>query len=226
MVKEDSNNTILFEFTDDFSYRYENLTANDTDYERWPIEECINRNFTNDAKVDISYRLYYSYNETRVRCFNHAPILTQSSIIKVAILLTIAFLSFIGNIATMISIKRGKRSNTRSRPSWTAIYSLIFQLSIADVLVTLFCIVGDAAWSFTVAWYAGNVACKLFKFLQMFSLHLSTFVLLLIGVDRWLAVKYPMRSMATATRSGRLVVLAWIFSFVLSIPQVSTYVIM
>ncbi|KAJ8714564.1 hypothetical protein PYW07_002789 [Mythimna separata] len=92
-------------------------------------------------------------------------------------------------------------------------------LSIADLLVTVFCIAGEAAWSFTVQWYAGNIACKLFKFLQMFALYLSTFILVLIGVDRWLAVKYPMRSMATATRSGRLVIIAWVLSLVLSVPQ-------
>ncbi|OWR51877.1 neuropeptide receptor A21 [Danaus plexippus plexippus] len=123
----------------------------------------------------------------------------------------------------MISVQRGKRGRRRTRPSWTAIYSLIFQLSIADLLVTIFCIAGEAAWSFTVQWLAGNAMCKIFKFLQMFSLYLSTFILVLIGVDRWLAVKYPMKSMATASRSVRLVIIAWILSFVLSIPQVVVF---
>lgn len=223
MVKGD-NNITLFEDTHLYPIYYINITANDTNYERWRLNECKNKNFTNITNVDdiiISNRLYF-YNKTKVVCFKDAPVFTQSTTIKVGILLTIAFLSLIGNIATMISIKRGKRQKTRSRPSWTAIYSLIFQLSIADVLVTVFCIFGEAAWSFAVEWYAGNVACKLFKFMQMFSLHLSTFVLLLIGVDRWLAVKYPMKSMATtATRNNRLVITAWILSFVLSVPQVS-----
>ncbi|XP_045450335.1 gonadotropin-releasing hormone receptor-like [Melitaea cinxia] len=119
----------------------------------------------------------------------------------------------------MISVRRGKRCRRRVRPSWTAIYSLIYQLSIADLLVTIFCIAGEAGWSFTVQWYAGAVACKLFKFMQMFALYLSTFILVLIGVDRWLAVKYPMKSMATSTRSVRLVIIAWVLSFALSIPQ-------
>lgn len=185
----------------------------------WPIEKCIETNLLN-LTDDILNSIYF-YNGTEIKCREHAPVLTRSTFVRATVLSAIAVLSFFGNVATIISIRRGKRSRGRARPSWTAIYSLIFQLSIADLLVTIFCIGGEAAWSFTVEWYAGNVVCKLFKFVQMFSLYLSTFILVLIGVDRWLAVKYPMKSMATATRSGRLVIIAWVMSFVLSIPQVS-----
>ncbi|KAL4717319.1 hypothetical protein ACJJTC_017206 [Scirpophaga incertulas] len=189
------------------------LTSNNT----WPIEKCLE--IINDTKTDDLTRRIFVYNGTQFRCAEHAPVLTKSTIIRASILSAMAVLSLFGNLATIISLKRGKRSRGRARPSWTAIYSLIFQLSIADMLVTIFCIAGEAAWSFAVQWYAGNVACKLFKFLQMFALYLSTFILVLIGVDRWLAVKYPMKSMATATRSGKLVIVAWLLSFLLSIPQ-------
>lgn len=188
-------------------------------YITWPVERCLRTFFVNNTKEDVTNHVYV-YNGTQVRCLEHAPVLTNSTIIRASILSAMAVLSFFGNLATIISIRRGKRGRGRARPSWTAIYSLIFQLSVADLLVTLFCIAGEAAWSFTVQWHAGNYACKLFKFLQMFALYLSTFVLVLIGVDRWLAVKYPMKSMATATRSGKLVIIAWVLSAVLSIPQV------
>lgn len=190
-------------------------------YDIWPIEKCIEAHLINETNTDDAINLLYSYNGTQLKCLEHAPVLTKSVIIRASVLSAMAILSFFGNVATIISLKLGKRSRGRVRPSWTAIYSLIFQLSVADLLVTVFCIAGEAAWSFMVQWYAGNVMCKLFKFLQMFALYLSTFILVLIGVDRWLAVKYPMKSMATATRSGRLVVIAWVLSFLLSIPQVS-----
>lgn len=191
------------------------------DYNMWPIEKCIEALLINDTMIDDVINHVYVYNNTQVICLDHAPVLTKSTIIRASVLSAMAVLSFVGNLATIVSIKRGKRGRGRARPSWTAIYSLIFQLSVADLLVTLFCIAGEAAWSFTVQWYAGNIACKLFKFLQMFALYLSTFVLVLIGVDRWLAVKYPMKSMATATRSGRLVTIAWVLSVILSVPQVN-----
>lgn len=190
----------------------------------WSIEKCLSSNLTNDTRTDIINNVY-NFNGINVTCLEHSPVLTKSRIIRATVLSVIAVLSFFGNVATIISIKRNKRCKRRARPSWTAIYSLIFQLSIADLLVTIFCIAGEAAWSFTVQWYAGNVACKVFKFLQMFALYLSTFVLVLIGLDRWLAVRYPMKSMGTATRSGKLVVLAWMLSFILSIPQVNIIII-
>lgn len=190
-------------------------------YITWSIEKCLRTFFINNTKADDITNHIYVYNGTQVMCLEHAPVLTKSTIIRASVLSAMAVLSFFGNLATIISIRRGKRGRGRARPSWTAIYSLIFQLSVADLLVTVFCIAGEAAWSFTVQWYAGNYACKLFKFLQMFALYLSTFVLVLIGVDRWLAVKYPMKSMATATRSGKLVIIAWVLSGILSIPQVT-----
>ncbi|KAJ8718485.1 hypothetical protein PYW08_002722 [Mythimna loreyi] len=190
-----------------------------TSYTKWPAEKCLETFIFNGSHADEFTNNIFVYNGTRVMCLDHAPVLTKSTLIRASVLSAMAVLSFFGNVATIISIQRGRRSRGRARPSWTAIYSLIFQLSIADLLVTVFCIAGEAAWSFTVQWYAGNIACKLFKFLQMFALYLSTFILVLIGVDRWLAVKYPMRSMATATRSGRLVIIAWVLSVVLSVPQ-------
>lgn len=187
----------------------------------WPIEKCVEAQLTNESRIYVENPVF-TYNGTRLLCLEHAPVLTKNTIVRASVLITMAILSLVGNLATIISIKR-RRGRGRARPSWTAIYSLIFQLSIADMLVTLFCIIGEAAWSFTVQWYAGNIACKVFKFLQMFALYLSTFVLVLIGVDRWLAVRYPMKSMATATRSGRLIALAWILSVLFSIPQVSEF---
>lgn len=219
------NNTTLYE---DYGLYTSQLTLHKgfepaenklNSYVVWPLEKCIEMSIFNGTHNDDNPNNLFIYNATQVMCLEHAPILTKSTLIRASVLSAMAILSFFGNLATIISIQRGKRGRGRARPSWTAIYSLIFQLSIADLLVTVFCIAGEAAWSFTVQWYAGDIACKLFKFLQMFALYLSTFVLVLIGVDRWLAVKYPMRSIATATRSGRLVIIAWVLSFLLSIPQ-------
>lgn len=227
-MDNEGNSTTLYD--DDILYPSDTLhrgfsTTENTlsSYITWPLEECLKSFLVNDTKTDDITNHIFVYNGTQVMCLEHAPVLTKSTLIRASVLSAMAILSFFGNLATIISIQKGKRGRGRARASWTAIYSLIFQLSIADLLVTIFCIAGEAAWSFTVQWYAGNIACKLFKFVQMFALYLSTFILVLIGVDRWLAVKYPMKSMATATRSGRLVIIAWVLSVILSIPQVSDF---
>uniref|UniRef100_A0A182MIJ0 G-protein coupled receptors family 1 profile domain-containing protein n=1 Tax=Anopheles culicifacies TaxID=139723 RepID=A0A182MIJ0_9DIPT len=154
-------------------------------------------------------------------CYEHAPTLSKSGVIRVIVLSAMAIVSLLGNVATMWNIQKNRKSRRVTRHNWSAIYSLIFHLSIADVLVTGFCLIGEAAWYYTVDWVAGNIVCKLFKLCQMFSLYLSTYVLVLVGVDRWVAVKYPMKSLNTARRCHRFLFVAYLLSFLLSLPQYS-----
>ncbi|KAH0539157.1 hypothetical protein KQX54_001458 [Cotesia glomerata] len=149
-------------------------------------------------------------------CLDHAPSLTNRAVIKAVVLGIMAGFSLIANAITIYSIIKNRRKHNQG---YSAIYTLILHLSIADLLVTIFCIAGEALWSYTVAWIWGNITCKLFKFLQMFSLYLSTFVLVLIGLDRFLAVKYPIKSLNKIDRCTKLVLITWIISFILSIPQ-------
>lgn len=160
-------------------------------------------------------------NNTTAIVLKHAPQLTQSALIRVWVLSILGIVSLIGNVATIWNIHLTRFTRKASRQTWSAIYFLMLHLSIADLLVTIFCIFGEAAWSYTVEWLAGELVCKLFKFFQMFSLYLSTYVLVLIGIDRWVAVKYPMKSLNTAKRCHRLLLAAYVLSWFLSIPQVS-----
>lgn len=126
--------------------------------------------------------------------FQNAPILTDKVVVKVIVLSLMGIISLVGNIATIWNIQKNRATRRALRHSCSAIYALILHLSVADILVTFFCIIGEALWSFTVQWIAGDVACKLVKIFQMFALYLSTNVLVLIGIDRWVAVKFPMKS--------------------------------
>ncbi|XP_017864254.1 PREDICTED: gonadotropin-releasing hormone receptor [Drosophila arizonae] len=150
---------------------------------------------------------------------DHAPQLSRSGMLKVYVLAVMALFSMLGNLLTIWNIYKTRITRRNSRHTWSAIYSLMFHLSIADVLVTGFCLIGEAAWSYTVQWLANELTCKLVKLFQMFSLYLSTYVLVLIGVDRWIAVKYPMKSLNMAKRCHRLLGGTYILSLVLSLPQ-------
>lgn len=152
---------------------------------------------------------------------DHAPQLSSSGLLKVYVLTVMALFSLLGNLLTIWNIYKTRITRRNSRHTWSAIYSLMFHLSIADVLVTGFCLIGEAAWCYTVQWLANELTCKLVKLFQMFSLYLSTYVLVLIGVDRWIAVKYPMKSLNMAKRCHRLLGGTYILSLVLSLPQVS-----
>ncbi|XP_011068872.1 PREDICTED: gonadotropin-releasing hormone receptor [Acromyrmex echinatior] len=200
-----SSNSIDLSNITSFSLVSSNLCENLTDF--------IGRDVL--AEQSIEYR----WDTKNITCLKrHAPELTSAIYLKVIVLAIISVLSLVGNLATIYSITKNRRKQHGS-----TIYLLIFHLSVADLLVTIFCLAGEAIWSYTVAWLWGNAACKIFKFLQMFSLYLSTFVLVLIGVDRFVAVRYPMKGLNTPQTCSRFVLLTWLLSFILATPQIAIF---
>ncbi|KAH7957581.1 hypothetical protein HPB52_020445 [Rhipicephalus sanguineus] len=142
-----------------------------------------------------------------------APQLTRSALVRALVLVLIAGVSLFGNSATLLSIWAMGRARRSS------LYLLLAHLSVADLMVTAWCVVAEAAWTVTVQWLGGEPLCKLFKYMQMFSLYLSTFILVVIGYDQLLALRYPMERARNRLRSKRLTLAAWMFSALLSLPQ-------
>ncbi|GBM24738.1 Gonadotropin-releasing hormone receptor [Araneus ventricosus] len=151
--------------------------------------------------------------ETCGETLEHAPQFEKTTMIKVVVLFVIAGLSFIGNIATLTSILRTGRQNT------STVYILLVQLAISDILVATFCLLADALWKITVQWHGGNALCKIVKFMQMFSLYLSTYILVLIGFDRLCAIKFPMARARAKYYVRNGIICIWIISAVFSSPQ-------
>lgn len=175
----------------------------------------------NDTLIESNFNLNDS-NVEESNKLQHAPQLTQAALNRAYVLSILGVISLIGNIAILFHINKTRTLKHNSRQTWSAIHLLIFHLTIADLLVTIFCIFGEAVWYYTVEWIAGELACKLVKLSQMFALYLSTYVLVLIGIDRWIAVKYPMKSLNMSKRCYRFLIIVYILSLIMSLPQVST----
>ncbi|XP_059613161.1 gonadotropin-releasing hormone receptor [Phlebotomus argentipes] len=146
-----------------------------------------------------------------------APQFSSSSLVKFLVLSAMGVVAIVGNLATIWSIRKSRALRRAALHNCTSIYHLITHLSIADLLVSCFCIVGEAAWSYTVQWRSTDFMCRSVKYFQMFSLYLSTYVLLLIGIDRWMAVKHPMKSFHLDIRWR--IVSVYIISLIFSLPQ-------
>ncbi len=118
-----------------------------------------------------------------------------------------------GNLTVFITLFRNR--NIKSR-----VNLFIMHLSIADLIVTFVMLPLETAWNVTVAWKAGEVACRILMFFRAFGLYLSSFTLVTISLDRYFAIMRPL-SLNDADKRGKIMlVLAWVFSFVASIPQV------
>ncbi|XP_058975634.1 gonadotropin-releasing hormone receptor [Musca domestica] len=223
----DTNSATISPPLSDMSDNSGDTTITTTTARHWLLHEGYLVNSSYAFLTNLSYTKPHVYvpastlpaiEDDEIR-LEHAPQLSKSAMIKVYVLSLMALFSLLGNVLTMWNIYKTRMARRNSRHSWSAIYSLIFHLSIADVLVTGFCIIGEAAWCYTVQWLANELTCKLVKLFQMFSLYLSTYVLVLIGIDRWIAVKYPMKSLNMAKRCYRLLGGTYILSFILSLPQ-------
>lgn len=120
----------------------------------------------------------------------------------------------IGNLTVFITLFRNR--NDRSR-----VNMFIMHLSIADLIVTFVMMPLEIVWKATVEWMAGDVACRILMFFRTFGLYLSSFVLVVISLDRYFAILYPLSLNDSDKRGKIMLAFAWLFSTVASIPQVT-----
>lgn len=71
-------------------------------------------------------------------------------------------------------------------------YSSIPVCIVSDLTVGLISVLTDIIWRMTIAWYAGNIACKVIRFLQAIVTYSSTYVLVALSIDRYDAITHPM----------------------------------
>lgn len=148
------------------------------------------------------------------------PQMTPSVLVRVAVLGAIGSISLIANVMALASIFRMRQRRISSHNS--SLYTLLAHMAVADLLVTLFCIVAEACWTYTIEWMADVYTCKTLKYAQLFSLYLSTFILIVLALDQLLIVRYPLRKDTNIVTIRRAIISAWIVAALLSVPQVGS----
>ncbi|KAL4216862.1 Vasopressin receptor [Mactra antiquata] len=122
----------------------------------------------------------------------------------------------IGNTLVLIAIvTSGKR---RSRMNF-----FIINLACADLSVGCVLVLSDIIWKVTIAWYAGNIGCKLVKFAQCAATYGATYSLVALSIDRFDAIARPMNMAGVEKRCRTLVSLAWFFAGLFSLPMLFMY---
>ena len=119
-----------------------------------------------------------------------------------------------GNLTVFITLFRNREEKIR-------VNMFIMHLSIADLIVTFIMMPMEIGWNSTVDWRAGDLGCRVLSFFRVFGLYLSSFVLVVISLDRYFAILHPL-SLNDADKRGQIMLsFAWIFSIICSIPQVN-----
>lgn len=99
---------------------------------------------------------------------------------------------------------------------------LILNLASADLLFVIFCIPFTATDYVTATWPFGDLWCKIVQYLIVVTAHASIYTLVLMSMDRFLAVVYPIasRSWRTEQITCRAISILWIIILTTSIPVI------
>lgn len=135
--------------------------------------------------------------------------------VEVAVLGLILVLALSGNACVLLALRITRRKQSR-------LFFFMKHLSIADLVVAVFQVLPQLLWDVTFRFQGPDALCRLVKYLQVVGMFASTYLLLLMSLDRCLAICQPLRSLHR--RADRLAVLAtWLGCLVASVPQVHIF---
>ncbi|XP_072167426.1 gonadotropin-releasing hormone II receptor-like [Diadema setosum] len=147
------------------------------------------------------------------------PTFELAYLIRIITLSTILALSVPLNFIVLWTVWRQRRRKSR-------VNLLVLHLTVADLLITFVNISTDVIWFCTVAWLAGNTMCKLIMFTQTFAMYASSFVLIVISIDRYAAIVHPLSVREADRRCKIMLRVAWTSAAVCSIPQLVVHELM
>ncbi|XP_076322115.1 putative G-protein coupled receptor 150 [Tachypleus tridentatus] len=131
--------------------------------------------------------------------------------VRIVIIAIMIVVSLTGNLMVcwrLFVSQRGRHSKPKV---------LFLNLAVADLLVTMVTMTAQVVWEVMGRlWIAGDIFCRFFKLLQTFALVSSTYMLVIIALDRYYVIVYPLRPCIS---SWKLALIAWSASLIPSIPN-------
>lgn len=133
--------------------------------------------------------------------------------IEVAVQVSIFTLAVFGNLCVLYALWKRKRKVTR-------MHIFIMHLSIADLFVAVFNILPQMIWDVTNKFEGGDFLCRFIKYMQVFVMYLSTYILVMTSIDRYRAICHPLSNHTWTPRLVKVMIgCAYVLSALLSIPQ-------
>ncbi len=166
--------------------------------------------FILDSKMsDISDKFNMSnitFNTNYTRHYLTLDDLIDKKLLKIEVfsLATVFILALVGNscvIATFLMrlyIRTGFRKNKLSRMNF-----FIFHLSVADIYVSIGNVLTMLIWRQNNNIFpGGDLACRLVVYVQIVSVYYSTYVLIVMSIDRYEAICKPLIGLSWSKKKG------------------------
>ncbi|XP_063467278.1 gonadotropin-releasing hormone receptor isoform X2 [Symphalangus syndactylus] len=146
------------------------------------------------------------------------PTLTSSGKIRVTVTFFLFLLSAIFNASFLLKLQKWTQKKEKGK-KLSRMKLLLKHLTLANLLETLIVMPLDGMWNITVQWYAGELLCKVLSYLKLFSMYAPAFMMVVISLDRSLAITRPLALKSNSKLGQSMVGLAWILSGVFAGPQ-------
>ncbi|KAH9514504.1 Substance-P receptor [Bulinus truncatus] len=134
----------------------------------------------------------------------------EFSIVLIALYTFTTLAAVLGNSLAILVFAKGKRSNTDLR-------SFLINLAVADLIMAIVCIPFTFAYQITENWIFPDVMCPIVQCCQQVSVLASVCTNTAIGIDRLIAVKFPLRKRVTSSRSKQVILCIWVLAWSLGI---------
>ncbi|XP_014685781.1 vasopressin V1b receptor [Equus asinus] len=134
--------------------------------------------------------------------------------VEIGVLATVLVLATGGNLTVLLMLGRLGRKLSR-------MHLFVLHLALTDLGVALFQVLPQLLWDITYRFWGPDLLCRTIKYLQVLSMFASTYMLLAMTLDRYLAVCHPLRSLRQPSQSAYpLIAAPWLLAAILSLPQV------
>nr|XP_002717487.1 vasopressin V1b receptor [Oryctolagus cuniculus] len=134
--------------------------------------------------------------------------------VEIGVLAAVLVLATGGNLAVLLILGRPGRKRSR-------MHLFVLHLALTDLGVALFQVLPQLLWDITYRFQGPDLLCRAVKYLQVLSMFASTYMLLAMTLDRYLAICHPLRSLRQPSQSTHpLIAAPWLLAAILSLPQV------
>ncbi|XP_077190889.1 vasopressin V1b receptor [Paroedura picta] len=133
---------------------------------------------------------------------------------EIGVLAAILAVTMVGNLGVLLAMYRLRKKMTR-------MHLFILHLGLTDLGVALFQVLPQMIWEVTYRFQGPDPLCRAVKYLQVLSMFASTYMLIAMTIDRYMAVCHPLRTLQQSSCQAYLMIgMTWLLSCLLSLPQI------
>ncbi|KAG8439772.1 hypothetical protein GDO86_005803 [Hymenochirus boettgeri] len=137
----------------------------------------------------------------------------QLAYIEISVLGMIFLIASAGNLILILVLWNRRRKLSR-------MYVFMLHLSLADLVVAFFQVLPQMIWDITDVFFGPDPMCRIIRYLQLVGMFASTYMIVVMTVDRFQAICYPM---VTFQKKRALwnapICTSWCISLLFSLPQ-------